>query len=103
MSLVLKPGTRIFSAVDSTELIVVKAPADAVDLTIGGFPAVLSADERTDAASLEGHNGGVAMGKRYIDTGETLELLAIKTGAGVPAVNGELMVVKAAKPLPASD
>ena len=40
MSLTLKPGTRLFSAVCATEMIAVKAPADAVDLTIGGAPAL---------------------------------------------------------------
>ena len=103
MALTLKPGTRLFSAVDATELIAVKAPADPIELTIGGVPAVLSADERTDSAALPGHDSGVAMGKRYTDADGSLELLCTKPGASVPALDGEPLVLKEAKPLPASD
>ena len=103
MALTLKPGTRLFSAVDATELIAVKAPSDPVELTIGGVPAVLSADARSDSAPLPGHDGGVAMGKRYTDADGSLELLCTKAGASVPAIGGEPLVLKEAKPLPASD
>lgn len=104
MSLSLKPGTRLYSAVDATELIAVKAPAEPVDVTIGGAPAVLSADERLDDGGVaEGHDGGAAMGKRYTNAAETVELLCTKAGAGAPAIDGELLTVKEAKPLPASD
>ena len=74
MAITLKPGTRLFSAVDATEMIAVKAPADAIELTLGGVPAVLSADARGDGAPQPGHDGGVAMGKRYTDAAGTLEL-----------------------------
>lgn len=103
MSLTLKPGTRIFSAIDSTELIAVKAPADPVELTIGGHPAVLDADQREPGDPADGHDGGVAIGKRYVNADNTVELLVTKPGAAVPAIAGELLVVKEAKPLPASD
>jgi hypothetical protein len=103
MSLPLKPGTRVYSAVDSTELIAVKAPAEPVDLTIGGVPAVLSAEDRGEGVVLAGHDGGTAVGKRYLDAGDTVELLCTKPGAAVPALAGELLVLKEAKALPASD
>jgi hypothetical protein len=104
MSLTIKPGTRLYSAVDSTELIAVKAPADPVELTIGGVPVVLSADQKSEGgALLDGHDTGSAMGKRYTNSDETIELLCTKAGQGVPAVDGELLVLKEAKPLPASD
>lgn len=104
MSMTLKPGTRLFSAVCSTELITVKAPAGEVELTIGGVPPVASATERDEGAAVaDGHGGGVAMGKRYVDEGGTLELLCTKAGDGVPAINGEVLQLKDAKPLPASD
>ncbi len=104
MPLTLKPGTRVFSAVDSAEFIAVKAPSDPIDLTIGGAPAVLSSDERSDGgAAAAGHDGGAAMGKRYVDAAETLELLCTKAGPGVPALAGEVLGLKQAKPLPASD
>ena len=43
------------------------------------------------------------MGKRYVDDAGTLELLCTKPGDGVPAVAGEVLQLKEAKPLPASD
>ena len=43
------------------------------------------------------------MGKRYVDDAETLELLCTKPGDGVPALAGEVLRLKEAKPLPASD
>jgi hypothetical protein len=103
MAITLKAGTRLFSAVDATELIAVKAPADPIEVTIGGVPPVFSADDRTNSAALPGHDGGVAMGKRYTDADGSLELLCTKAGSSVPALDGEPLVLKDAKPLPASD
>ncbi len=104
MPMTLKPGARLFSAVCTTELIAVKVPAGEVDLTIGGVAAVGSIAERTQAGAVaEGHGGGAAMGKRYVDSADTIELLCTKAGDGVPALGGELLLLKEAKPLPASD
>ena len=108
MSLTLKPGSRLFSAVCATEMIAVKAPADAVDLTIGGSPALTDSADRpesgpADDAVADGHGGGTLMGKRYVDTDDTIELLCTKAGDGVPAIAGEPLTLKDAKPLPASD
>lgn len=103
MPLTLTPGTRIFCAVDTTELITVKAPAAPIEFSIGGHPAILSADQRIDGTVQTGHDSGVALGKRYVDAAETVELLVTKPGAAVPALAGELLVLKESKPLPASD
>jgi hypothetical protein len=104
MSIAIKPGTRLFSAVCSTELIAVKAPAGEIDITIGGVPPVLDAAERDGAGSVvDGFGGGAAMGKRYVDEAETVELLCTKPGDGVPALGGEVLQLKQAKALPASD
>ncbi|MDF2733118.1 MAG: Uncharacterized protein K0S92_1755 [Desertimonas sp.] len=105
MGTTLRPGTRLFSAVCSAEFIVIRAPAGGgADVTIGGLPALAGADERDGAAmAAEGHGGGVAIGKRYVDEDDTVELLCTKPGEGVPAVRGRLMTIKEAKPLPASD
>lgn len=104
MSMILKPGTRLYSAVCATELIAVKAPDGEVELTIGGAPAVTSADERDGGGTVaEGHGGGALMGKRYVDDAGTIELLCTKPGDGLPGLNGEVLEVKEAKPLPASD
>ena len=104
MPMTLKPGARLFSAVCTTEMIAVKAPAAEVDLTIGGVTPVGSIAERTSGAAVaDGHGGGAAMGKRYVDSADTIELLCTKAGDGVPALGGELLLLKEAKPLPASD
>jgi hypothetical protein len=104
MSMILKPGSRLFSAVCSTEMIAVKAPAGEVDLTIGGVAPVSSAADRDgDGLVAEGHGGGAAMGKRYVDADDTIELLCTKPGDGVPAIGGTPLELKEAKALPASD
>src|SRR4029079_14878636 len=62
MSIALKPGTRLLSAVCATEMIAVRAPGGEVDVTIGGVPPVLDAAERGDGPVAEGFGGGTAMG-----------------------------------------
>jgi len=104
MTMQLKPGARLFGAACTTELIVVKAPPAPVDLRIGGHPACTSAAERD--ASLEvltDSSAAPLMGKRYVDSDASLEVLCTKAGAGAVAIGDELLVVKDAKPLPSSD
>ena len=104
MSLLVRPGTRLFSAVCATEMIAVKAPAVPVDVTIGGTEPVLAATDRPrDGSVARGYGGGAAMGKRYVDADNAIELLCTKPGDGVPALGGVLLEVKDAKPMPASD
>ena len=104
MPLRIRPGTRLYSAVCATELIAVKAPADEVELTIGGAPALTDISARDESRGVaDGHGGGALLGKRYIDAAGTVELLCTKPGDGVPAVAGTLLSIKDAKPLPASD
>ena len=105
MPLTLKPGVRLFSAVCSTAMIVVKAPATAVAFTIGGVEPSTSpesAGARSDGP-VDGHDAGTAMGKRYVDAAGSLEVLCTQPGTGTPAVDGVLMQLKESKPLPASD
>ena len=102
MSLTIKPGTRLYSAVCETQLIAVKAPADAVEITIGGAPALTEAAAVSGSVA-DGHGGGTLIGKRYVDEGDTIELLCTKAGDGLPAIDGAPLSIKDAKPLPASD
>jgi hypothetical protein len=46
---------------------------------------------------------GTLIGKRYVDAGQTVELLCTASGAGTLTCDGTPMALKAAKPLPASD
>jgi hypothetical protein len=99
----LKPGTRLQSAVCDTQVVVVRVPADDVDLRCGGHPmvAVGAAVERVAPAA--GFDGGTLMGKRYASEERGLEVLCSKAGAGALSVGDELLPLKDAKPLPASD
>lgn len=100
----MKAGSRLFSAVCTVEMMAVKVPTGDPQLTIGGVAPVSSAAERVAGGSpVAGHDGGVAMGKRYVDQDDTIELLCTKPGPGVPALNGRLLVLKETKALPASD
>lgn len=103
MSIQLKPGARLYSTVDAGEFITVKAPADPVELTIGGAPAALVPGESSGGEPVAGHDGGAAVGKRFTDADGTVELLCTKGGTGVPALAGVVLELKGAKPLPASD
>lgn len=104
MTIALKPGARLFGAACTSEFIVVKAPAGELAVTIGGHAALTSAADRDSSLTLvPGHDGGAAMGKRYVDEAGAVELLCTKAGSGVPAVDGAVLSIKDAKPLPASD
>ena len=46
---------------------------------------------------------GTALGKRYVNADESLEILCTKAGEGSLGANGTLLSLKEAKPLPASD
>jgi hypothetical protein len=99
----LKAGTRLRSATDTTEVVVVKAPGEAIDLRCGGQPFVaIDADVTPDGVA-PGFDGGTQLGKRYADEALGLELLCTKAGDGSISVGDTILEVKGAKPLPASD
>lgn len=99
----LRPGIRLKSAVCDTEVIAVKASGDR-DVTCGGAPMVEAGTEVAGGgAPAAGADGGTQMGKRYVDDGDTVELLCTKPGAGSLAIDGTPMELKESKPLPASD
>jgi hypothetical protein len=100
---VVKPGTRLQSQVCDTQVIVVKASDELDDLCCGGAPMVPLGAEIDSAATLgpQFANNSV-MGKRYVDaTGA--EVLVTKAGAGTLTIGSTPLVLKEAKPLPASD
>ncbi len=96
------PGTRVFSTACTTEMIVVRAPEEAVVVTIGGAPVRAAAGD-PEVSPADGYDGGSLLGKRYVNQADTIELLCTRAGDGAAAVDGELLVVKDAAPLPASD
>jgi hypothetical protein len=102
--MIVKTGCRLRSAVSAAELIVIKAPEGGVVLTIGDQPVVREGDDDVEGVEKDREAADVlALGKRYADQAETIELLCTKAGAGSLAMNGEALFLKAAKPLPSSD
>jgi hypothetical protein len=95
-------GKRLRSQAHGTEVIVVRAPDQPVELTCGGSPMTAEPAAGTPAPpSAPGE--GAQLGKRYIDEQTGLELLCTKPGSAVPAADGRALTLKTAKPLPASD
>jgi hypothetical protein len=99
----LKPGSRLQSAVCDTQVIVVRAPKDDVDLRCGGQPLVSQGGPRSDQGPDAAHSAGSAMGKRYADEELGLEVLITKAGAGSLSIGDRPLGLKEAKPLPSSD
>lgn len=94
----MKPGTRLKSAACATEVVVIRCGGGAIEcggaaMSEGGGEAELNPD----------FAGGSLIGKRYVDEAGTVELLCVKPGKGSLAADGVRLVLKEAKPLPASD
>jgi hypothetical protein len=99
----LKSGSRLRSQVDATEVIVVKAPAGEVVVSCGGQPMIDAKAEPESGLSPVGDGEATQLGKRYTDGDGALELLVTKPGTHGLAADGQPLVLKEAKPLPASD
>ena len=100
----VKPGDRLRSVVDQTEIVVVRAPAVEVDLRCGGRPVVsLGAAVTPSSPTDPAHVSGTIVGKRYTDVPSGLEVLCTKPGAGSLSVGEVPLTLKDAKPLPSSD
>ncbi|MFN3472428.1 MAG: hypothetical protein ACK4ZW_00140 [Blastomonas sp.] len=95
----MKPGTRLKSAVCSTEVMVIRSGEGTIEC--GGTPMAETAQPEGEPA--EAHSAGTLIGKRYVDAAGTFELLCVKPGKGSLSVDGVALSTKDAKPLPASD
>lgn len=84
-------------------MVVIRSPGGDVELKCGGV-AMLGTDAGAPTA-LDGNasEGSVALGKRYVDGSETIEVLCTKAGAGALALGDAQLHEKTAKPLPSSD
>jgi hypothetical protein len=101
----LKPGTRLHSQVDATEVIVVRSPAGDVKVACGGQPMIdVAARPEPGLAAAGDPAEGTKLGKRYTLGGDpAIELLVTKPGKYSLSIDGAPLVPKEAKPLPASD
>jgi hypothetical protein len=102
----IKPGLRLRSQVCTTEVIVIRAAAQDIDLRCGGEPLVELRTEVAEGKSPSiGLDTGNQLGKRYTtdNANATLELLVTKRGDGTLSVGDVPLVLKQAKPLPSSD
>ena len=101
----IRTGQRLRSQVDSTELMVVRGTQEEIDLRCGGAPLIDAGETPATDPELAAVPDAPPpqLGKRYTDPDGTLELLVVKAGTGVLAVDGAALVIRSAKPLPASD
>ncbi len=100
----LKPGTRLRSAVCAAEVMVVAAPDRDTELSCGGAPMLdLDAQPPAGVSLAADAAGGTQLGKRYASEAGDLEVLCTKPGEGTLCVDGTPITIKGAKPLPASD
>ncbi len=103
MAVKLQVGQAFISAVDATAVIVMRAPEAEVELTCGGVAMVAKGETAPEAQADPAHAGPTLLGKRYVDPADTIEVLCTKPGASALAIDGQLLAVRDAKPLPASD
>jgi len=101
---ILKVGQSLASSVDSTTVMVVRAPRADVSLTCGGVEMVVGKKGEGDGSAIDpAFVGGAQLGKRYADDEVGLEILCTKPGTGRLDLDGRALPLKAAKPLPSSD
>jgi hypothetical protein len=100
---IVKVGDRIKSSVCTTEVIVIAAPKVNLDITCGGEPMVTATEQVVAGQINPQYSAKTLIGKRYVGEDSELELLCVKPGEGSLALNGKVMRLKEAKPLPSSD
>jgi hypothetical protein len=99
----LKPGARLRSVTDSTEVIVIRAPDAAMDLRCGGQPMVTPDSGGVLLDVDPDHASGTRLGKRYVDTADSVELLCTKAGPASLSVGPQPLTIRSPKPMPSSD
>jgi hypothetical protein len=96
----MKPGTKLKSTVCDTEVMVIRGSGFVVEC--GGAP--MAQERPAQRGTLEaGWDKGTQIGKRYVDVAGSIELLCVKPGQGSLSIGGVALLLKDAKPLPASD
>jgi hypothetical protein len=98
-------GTRLASTVCETEVIVIRAPADEVDLECGGTTMVATGSPEAHSGALQPseEGEGTLVGKRYVDSGRRIEVLCTKSGRGTLRADGLPLTIRPPASLPSSD
>jgi len=96
----MKPGTRLKSQSDDTEVMVIRCADGTIEC--GGSPMAEAKPAELLPLAAD-FSAGTLMGKRYVDADGKYELLCVKPGKGSLSIDGIALVTKDAKPLPASD
>lgn len=100
----IRPGSRWGSSVCETQIVIVRAPSDPIDLRCGGAPMVaVDAGAAPAGEPAAGFDEGTAVGKRYADEATGLEVLCTRGGRGSLAIGDALLVVPEPRQLPSSD
>lgn len=106
--IVLKPGTRLKSAVCETQIMLVKGKGEH-DLCCGGIvmQALNAMDSPTTQLDFDSpFAAGTLMGKRYVNSDGSIEALCTKAGLGSLSLGpnlDNLLQIKQTEALPASD
>jgi hypothetical protein len=103
MMVEVKPGTRLGSTTCETQVLVVKGGPAEIDLRCGGAAMVPVADAAVTGSPVAPFDQGTLIGKRYGDDEAGIEVLCTKAGAGSVSIGDKILVIRGAKPLPASD
>lgn len=93
----LTAGARLKTSTSALEVVVVAPPTTDDDLLAAGEPM------STDATPGPAGDATYAIGKRYVEEASGIEVLVVKPGPGPLSIGGNDLVIKEAKPLPASD
>jgi hypothetical protein len=99
----IRTGERLRSAVDTTEVMIIRSGPGDVALTCGGHAMVPMDAPAPLGSPAPGHDVGTALGKRYANADATIEILCTKSGSGSLQLDGQPLSLKQAKGLPASD
>lgn len=98
MSTTITPGQRLYSAVSTTEIIVVKAAS--VTLACAGEPMLAA---RPESVTSVVSDAAVQLGKRYSDEESGILVLCTKGGSGPLTADERVMNKLQTVALPSSD
>ncbi len=94
------PGARLRNNSSACEVVVVKAPTQAGELSCAG---VIMTTEAREGSATAGAGEVIALGKRYSNDEVGIEVLVVAPGEGPLTFEGAELTQKQATALPASD